>query len=280
MRFLASILIVFSLTSCQNPESSTDEENLSSKLPDAENTVSTDDIVEKVESSSNSDTDTTAEVSDTASSEEENVQENQPSNDEQSDPVSLTGSNYFGSFEDFSYSLVSNANCGSDDYKLVGFGAVTYDSGYQIDLDNSGHSESSSYAMYYSDLKSCLIAAATGVGSSNFKYWYTWEGIDSKDDLTDGAQVSSGSMLVTSSYFSSQTIEYEGKNYISEQYFVCRGPSAYLKLEDTGDSLDNFMTKQADWVFGFTLKQDWELWGGLLKCLLMPVLRELWGTLV
>ncbi len=108
MRFLSYTLIAAILISCQNTEESVEDENLTTTLPDTENKVSSEDVLEKVESSSNSNsnsnsgTDTTSEVSDTTSSEEENAQQNQPSNDDQPDPVSLTGSNYFGSFEDFS----------------------------------------------------------------------------------------------------------------------------------------------------------------------------------
>ena len=74
--------------------------------------------------------------------------------------------------------------------------------------------------------------------------------------------LSTGSMIVTSSYFSSTNIEWEGKYYLSDQSFACAGSGIYLKLEDTANSLDNFMTKSSDWAFGFTSKEDWNLWGG------------------
>jgi hypothetical protein len=270
MKLSIFLILILSLISCESAEESLEEESVSSSDSETEDnsTVASDESSEQVDlpdPSSNSvpiPIPAPNPISDLESDDPEEAASEEPASEEPAPPVTFTGTNYFGDFEDFSFSLVYNTQCGSDDYALVGYGGVIYDLGYKLDLDDSGNDISSSYAMYYSDNKNCLIAAGTGTDNSSYNYWYTWTGLDSREEIEDAVSLTSGNMLVTPSYFSSNTIEYASKYYISDQSFACHGSSAYLKLEDTGDSLDNFMTKQADWVFGFTMMQDWELWGG------------------
>ena len=44
------------------------------------------------------------------------------------------------------------------------------------------------------------------------------------------------------------------------------GSNSYLEMTNTGSSLDNFLTKAADWAIGFTVKEDWHSWGAAIIC--------------
>ena len=140
---------------------------------------------------------------------------------------------------------------------------MTYNSGYKVDLENTNLSTAKDYALFFSEDVDCLIAASSDTSNSAFKYWRSFTGLTTASDVVEGASVTAGDMLITSSNFSTATFAIDGTKYFSDNDFVWLGSSNYLEIASTGTDLDNFLTRSADWSMGFTVKQDWNTWGGV-----------------
>ena len=174
-----------------------------------------------------------------------------------------TGLDFFGDINDFKFTYDTSLTCGGDDYTYIGNGAVTYNSGYKVDLNNTNRSDADQHALFFSEAEDCLIAASSDTSNSAFQYWRVYTGLSSVSDVIEGASVTAGSILVTSSNFSGATFTIGSTKYFSDNEFVWLGSNSYLEMTNTGSSLDNFLTKAADWAIGFTVKEDWHSWGGV-----------------
>ena len=178
---------------------------------------------------------------------------------------SFNGLNFFGTQSDFKYAFYGNGSCDADDYVQKGLGGVIRSgvATYSLDLDNSGHLDSSKYRLYYSEDINCLLAAATNTSGDTFDKWVVFNGFTSYDDLATGTSLTKGDSVgdVSGDYSSSFLID--DIYYNKGTQFIHKGSNKYLKLTNTAGSLDNFMTSVGgNWAFGFTLKEDWNIGGG------------------